>query len=510
MSIFSRAPHTPSTCSISEDVLREIQEGIHDGDGGDNKPLDATLRDNFASRRDVERERAPLNRLVVRDMPFHQSSNVLRIRHQISHRSRGPMRIQSWYLNDWFHVLLRLRTDVSLLFFVALWTVLMLIFAGVYCLVDSHYEAINCGLGLAGTPISFNGAFAFSLETATTVGYGLPNGGNFFFENCPLLQVAIYFQMVITMFLNAFIFSFVYSRMSRSETRATQVLFSDKATLNREVTASGIARYALSVRMFDADSSYPLMEAHVRFYAVRHGDMHDPRNEGVLFPIRMEPMRVSIPNDDLGADLYTSMPVTATHHIDHHSPVNPPSRRAAGPEDGRVDPASGFAADYCGMALRESDAYTSGRDGLRCAICGETFATVANLVQHIRYYQFSERHDSLPIIGSHQELDVEALFGKRSTGHTKAGKVVDEAERRGAAVDAKIDIDRGLVQSTTNFGGTTNERTSRSYVWWRPSIRYSAGRSTPSRATRSTTSPSILNSLPASSPMGARRRGGAG
>lgn len=114
----------------------------------------------------------------------------------------------------------------------------------------------------------------------------------------------------------------------------------------------------LSVQLFDADSMYPLMEANVRFYAVKHGEMHAPNNEGVRFPVKMEPMRVSFPSDDLGADLYTSMPMAATHYI------------AAGPEDGRVTPGSGFAMDYCDMMLRENDAYTNGRDGLRCAICG--------------------------------------------------------------------------------------------------------------------------------------------
>ena len=421
--------------------MSEIQEGIrHNGDDGD---YDLHSQEDVASHKEMERA-APLKRLIVRDMPFHQSSNSLRIRHQISPRSRGgPMNVRFWYFPDWFHVFLRLRTQVSLLLLVALWTALILIFAGLYYGVDRKDREVSCGLGPAGDPISFNGAFAFSLETATTVGYGIPNGGNFFFENCPLLQVAIYFQMVLTMFFNGFIFSFVYSRMSRSETRATQFLFSQKATLNREVTPSGIVRYALSVQLFDADSMYPLMEAHVRFYAVKHGEMHAPKNEGVRFPVKMEPMRVSIPNDDLGADLYTSMPVAATHYIDHHSPINPPPRRAAGPEDGRVAPGSGFVADYCGMMLRESDAYTNGRDGLRCAICGETFATVANLVQHIRYYQFSERHESLPIVGSHQELDVDALFKERSIDRIMTGKVIGKGGSEAAAADAKIGVDCG-------------------------------------------------------------------
>ena len=82
-------------------------------------------------------------------------------------------------------MLLRFRTVVSLSMFVAIWTLFLLFFAGLYVYVDSKDPEIDCGLGKVPHPIKFAGAFAFSLETTTTVGYGIPNGGNAFFENCP-------------------------------------------------------------------------------------------------------------------------------------------------------------------------------------------------------------------------------------------------------------------------------------------------------------------------------------
>ena len=215
--------------------------------------------------------------------------------------------------------------------------------------------------------------------------------------------------MLISMFMNAFLLSFVFARMSRCEARAAQVLFSDKAILNREILPNGITRYNLSARVFDADSKYPIVEAHVRMYAVKHGAMHSKTYRHVRHPMNMEPMRISIPNDDLGAVLYTSVPSIAVHHIDYQSPLCPPSKRNLGPEDGRVD-ITDFVMNPCGLNLRENDSYTGGQDGLRCVICGETYGTVANLIQHIRYNQHMERHDDVPVEGSHQELDVEALF----------------------------------------------------------------------------------------------------
>ena len=93
--------------------------------------------------------------------------------------------LTSRYIEDWFHVLLRLRTIVSAFAFVVVWTAFLCFFAAMYVLIDSREPDVECGLSNRGDPIEFYGAFAFALETTTTVGYGLPGGGNGFFENCP-------------------------------------------------------------------------------------------------------------------------------------------------------------------------------------------------------------------------------------------------------------------------------------------------------------------------------------
>ena len=150
-----------------------------------------------------------------------QSSNFIRVRHQ----GDDDHWWRHWYLEDWFHVLLRVRTWVALLLLVICWTTVLLIFAAVYMWVDRLAPDVNCGLSNPddGKTIHFQGAFAFSLETSTTVGYGLPNGTNGFFENCVELQVAIYFQMLTSMTFNAFLLSFVFASVSRSQTRGAQV-----------------------------------------------------------------------------------------------------------------------------------------------------------------------------------------------------------------------------------------------------------------------------------------------
>ena len=66
-----------------------------------------------------------------------------------------------------------------------------------YVLIDSREPDVECGLSNRGDPIEFYGAFAFALETTTTVGYGLPGGGNGFFENCPGKSALVLFYCVI-------------------------------------------------------------------------------------------------------------------------------------------------------------------------------------------------------------------------------------------------------------------------------------------------------------------------
>lgn len=77
-------------------------------------------------------------------------------------------------LLDWFHVFLRLPTYVSVTLLLSIWTLFILIFAKIYVGIDTSNNALDCGLGDPGTPIAWGTAFAFSLETCTTVGCKQP------------------------------------------------------------------------------------------------------------------------------------------------------------------------------------------------------------------------------------------------------------------------------------------------------------------------------------------------
>ena len=146
---------------------------------------------------------------------------------------------------------------------------MIIIFSFVYMLADAVQPDVDCGLTDPDDnyqTIPFSSAFAFSLETATTVGYGLPGSSNAFFEGCPELQVVIYMQMLYSLLFNAFLFAFFFARLSRAENRGIQVIFGDKAIIRKDDDG----RWTFNVRIYDCDPRHPLVEAHVRFYAIQH------------------------------------------------------------------------------------------------------------------------------------------------------------------------------------------------------------------------------------------------
>ena len=167
----NRAPHSQSTSLFDLPLGQNWRAIIDDNDtagavdvGSDSlsqPPLSKTSTNSAAAAptaaiassasASVTANDPPLRRLVVRDLPYHQSSNSLRIRHQ----SKRPLWFYHWYVEDWFHVALRLRTAVSIFLFVLLWTTFLLIFSAIYHAVDKADPGVNCGLGVPPDSITF-------------------------------------------------------------------------------------------------------------------------------------------------------------------------------------------------------------------------------------------------------------------------------------------------------------------------------------------------------------------
>lgn len=318
-------------------------------------------------------------RLVKRDLPHFQSSQTVAIFNR-----KGDNAAPLQYNYDWFHAFLRWETKKSIFLMICGWTLVNILFGILYRAIDAQDPSEDCGLSaIPGEVITFGGAFAFSLETCTTVGYGLPGGKNAFFENCHGLQAAIYFQMVFSMLYNAFLFAFFFSRLARAETRGNQVLFSNKAIVEYRD-----GKWLFRARIYDLDAAHPVVEAHVRLYVVSWMDYENQDNQ----PHLLHTMRLTQPNDELGGMLFTSVPSTVTHHIDAYSPLTPIHLRD---DDNLVQ--------RHGLPLREVDRMVENNGGIPCPVCGETYGTFENLNRHIRYNGLTESNDNVPIEGSHRD-----------------------------------------------------------------------------------------------------------
>eukprot|EP00541_Cyclophora_tenuis_P008149 CAMPEP_0116540964 /NCGR_PEP_ID=MMETSP0397-20121206/230_1 /TAXON_ID=216820 /ORGANISM="Cyclophora tenuis, Strain ECT3854" /LENGTH=430 /DNA_ID=CAMNT_0004064875 /DNA_START=22 /DNA_END=1314 /DNA_ORIENTATION=- len=314
----------------------------------------------------MQSHRTTTPRLVERNLPYNQSRNKLQM---LKH-------LKGLRFEDWFHVALRMSTSTSLLILLILWTLVICAFALIYKWVDAAYVGTDCGLG----PLSYGAYFAFSLETCTTVGYGLPGSTNAFFENCPAIQFAIYLQMVWSMLYNAFLFAFFFSRLGKCESRASQVIFSNKA-----IVCKRDGKWELQFRVTDIDAAHPIVEAHVRMYA-RVGT-------------ELIPLRIHTPDDILGGTLFLSWPTVVSHQIDIHSPLHPSIRY----------PKYKLRVGNYGLRLREADSWIANREEIICPICAETYGTIERLRKHVAFNAIIERHDGVPPPGSHQAVDLKDL-----------------------------------------------------------------------------------------------------
>ena len=74
-------------------------------------------------------------------------------------------------------------------------------------------------------------AFAFSLETLTTIGYAVPYDKGDFFNSCPGMLLLIYCGSITFILVNALIVGLIIGRLARASSRANQIIFSDKGSI---------------------------------------------------------------------------------------------------------------------------------------------------------------------------------------------------------------------------------------------------------------------------------------
>ncbi|GKY94722.1 hypothetical protein MPSEU_000437700 [Mayamaea pseudoterrestris] len=294
-------------------------------------------------------------RIVLRNLPFNQSRNILQVEHDEGFRMSRLLR------HDLFHVLLGLPTVTTMVLLACLWTANCLFFAAIIYAVDPDEAGTDCRLRSYDKPILYATAFAQSIQTASGVGYTLPVAVNSYYAHCPKLQIATYFEMSVSMLIVAFIISILIARMKNAARRAVQLVFAKKAVVS---VVNGQTR--LQIRAFDINARHPIVGAHVRLYAVTK-DRPVPRR-----------LRLLQPNDVTGGHLFLSLPLVVSHHIDLYSILHSPR------------PDNPLLRHSHGMDLRQADSATCNRDDVVCRICSETFGTHEIWVRHVQYKKIAE------------------------------------------------------------------------------------------------------------------------
>lgn len=390
----SQSGEDPSKDAVEDTEIQPLWQRRKTAVASKTKYISSKKKSTISNYRNATLDQVNPNypRLIQRNLPFEQSKNFVEIQNRERDRKITFDSAFKYVLShNWFHLMLRWPTFLSISFLVLLWFVLIIIFAYIYVFVDKNAPNAQCGLGNPGETIGFSAAFAFSLETCTTVGFGLPNGSNDFFEpECRAVQIAITLQMISSMLFNAFLTAFLWCSLARCEQRGTQVLFSNKAIIEQKD-----GKWLFHVRMYDLDSKLPIVETHVRLYCVSWVD-YDNQARGYEQPQLIQTMRIINPDDDLGGVMFTSVPFNATHHIDFYSPL--------APEHLKKD--LNFMKDH-GLILREADQMCGSNAACCCPVCGETYETFENLERHIAFNKVLEDADkNLPIEGTHRDTNI--------------------------------------------------------------------------------------------------------
>lgn len=217
------------------------------------------------------------------------------------------------FMSDMFTTLVDLRWRYMLLVFTLAYVLGWFLFGIVWFIIAvSHGDHRNAGMNatLDFEPCvenvnTFTGAFLFSVETQTTIGYGFRSVT----EECPQAVFIVVAQSVFSCLIDAVMIGCVFAKIARPKKRAATLKFSRNA-----VIAQRDGQLCFMFRVGDIRMSH-LYEAHMRAYLIK------PRvtEEGEIIPIVQYNMDLGY---DTGEDrIFLVWPLIISHVIDEKSPL---------------------------------------------------------------------------------------------------------------------------------------------------------------------------------------------
>lgn len=237
-----------------------------------------------------------VQRLLDRDGRQFQSTGQFQIK-------RLSMSRTLWY-RDPFHGILMCRTPALILMSLATYVSFWLIFAIAWWIVAHNAD---CGVTLT----SYRQAFYLSLETMTTIGYGVDDQ---YFNDCLDAAPVLVFGSFTATLLDTLLLGILILRFGLSTRRNSTVIFTDVALL--KVGEDGIV--GLHCRVFGMYSQ-PLLQPSLQMYVVQH----QATETGTRVTCTSLPMEVP-DMDSTNGPVFLGVPLDIVHTIDKESPLAPP------------------------------------------------------------------------------------------------------------------------------------------------------------------------------------------
>ncbi|XP_060100570.1 inward rectifier potassium channel 4 [Heteronotia binoei] len=218
------------------------------------------------------------------------------------------------YMADIFTTCVDTRWRYMLMIFSAAFLVSWLFFGLLFWIIAFFHgdlEAPSTGSGSTTTKLcikhvnGFLGAFLFSVETQTTIGYGF----RYVTEECPLAIMVVVVQSIVGCVIDSFMIGTIMAKMARPKKRAQTLLFSHHAVISLRD-----GKLCLMWRVGNLRRSH-IVEAHVRAQLIKPY----MTAEGEYLPVDQRDLNVGY---DIGLDrIFLVSPIIIVHEIDEESPL---------------------------------------------------------------------------------------------------------------------------------------------------------------------------------------------
>lgn len=214
------------------------------------------------------------------------------------------------YLHDIWTTVVDMKWRYKLTLFAFTFVVTWFIFGVVFYFIGMGNGDYKAGSNSSHTPCVMNvgtltGAFLFSLESQTTIGYGF----RYISEECPLAIFTLVVQLVITGLAEIFVTGAFLAKLARPKKRSETIKFSQVAVICRRQ-----GKLCLMVRVANMRKSL-LIQCQLT------GKLLHPNvtQEGEKTLVHQSP--VDFYMDSSGDCPFLILPLTFYHVLDEHSPL---------------------------------------------------------------------------------------------------------------------------------------------------------------------------------------------